>query len=60
MSLCPECLEDSKVLETRIDYRNWRVRRRVCVACGHRYWTYEIPLDQITIDEPAQAEVDDE
>ena len=40
---CPKCAQsDDKVVDSR-SIRNGEVvrRRRICVACGHRYTTYE-------------------
>lgn len=40
---CPACSnDDTKVLESRISHEGRAVRRRrKCLACGHRYTTYE-------------------
>jgi hypothetical protein len=42
--LCPECGEDSRVMETRPSYTRLR-RRRVCNGKGHKFSTVEVPLD---------------
>lgn len=66
MTMCPACGgDDTKVLDTRIDHRGWRMRRRACKDCGHRYWTSEIPTDQLTIEDPdpeppEEAQTEDE
>lgn len=61
MSLCPECNEDAtRVLETRINDRGWRMRRRLCEACRNRYWTLEIPEEQLTIEDPAPEQPDED
>ena len=50
--ICPKCategqLNDSVVLDSRRYYdrdnlaNTWVTRRRRCVACGHRFKTYE-------------------
>ena len=42
------CDEKSKVVETRAHENGvWIRRRRQCV-CGHRWWTSEIPEDNLT------------
>ncbi len=39
---CPNCGEDSKVIDTRTtDYGATVKRRRECVSCGKRFTTYE-------------------
>lgn len=39
---CPECIEPTKVIDSR-DHRDLNVirRRRECVECGYRFTTYE-------------------
>lgn len=54
MSLCTECGEDSIAIETRMDHRGWRRRRRVCKVCAHRFTTYEIPADSLTVDDTTE------
>lgn len=57
MSLCTECKSDAtRVLETRIDGRGWRWRRRVCKTCGCRFNTAEVPATELTIEEEATAD----
>lgn len=50
MSLCVACSHDTKVIDTRVDSRGWRWRRRVCLACGMRFNTYEVPDAQLTFE----------
>lgn len=40
---CPKCsFDDTKVLESRLSHEGRAVRRRrSCIACGHRFTTYE-------------------
>ena len=38
---CPNCGEATKVVDSRQD--KYIKRRRECLACGHRFNTYEIP-----------------
>lgn len=38
---CPSCGGDSYVTDTRLPRR-----RRVCVACQHRWTTYEVTLEE--------------
>ena len=54
MSLCPECAtRNSKVLDTRLDeQRGWLRRRRQCNECDARWATYEIPEQNLTINDP--------
>lgn len=52
MSLCPECRSESRVIDTRLDSRGWRWRRRVCNGCNERFNTYELPAVHLTITEP--------
>ena len=43
-----DCDGKSKVLETRVHENTvWIRRRRQCV-CGHRWWTVEVPEDNLT------------
>ena len=52
MSMCGECSSwGSKVKETRKDTRwGWRWRLRECVECGHRWSTYEVPAEALSVD----------
>lgn len=50
---CEKCGHfDSKVLETRADNRKGLTytflrRHRVCLGCGYRWYTYEVPASYI-------------
>jgi len=47
---CPECEHEyTKVKETRmvVEYTRWTKRRRVCLECGHQFWTVEIPMSDL-------------
>jgi len=50
---CPECTHTyTKVLETRIfleQYR-WTKRKRVCFNCNHRFFTLEMPVEDVNIE----------
>ena len=50
--MCGECSSwGSKVKETRKDTRwGWRWRLRECGECGHRWSTYEIPAEALSVD----------
>jgi transcriptional regulator NrdR family protein len=51
MSTCTECGKwGSKVLETRKLESGWLSRRRRC-ECGTVWWTYEIPVESVTINQ---------
>ena len=39
---CPKCSRDSKVVDSRMDASGFIWRRRECIACGHRWKTYEV------------------
>jgi transcriptional repressor NrdR len=53
MSLCPECsTRNSKVLDTRVIVNGWLRRRRQCNECDARWATYEIPEQNVTINDP--------
>lgn len=44
---CPECLNVSKVIDHRFSKSlNCYIRRRECVACGHRWNTRETIIDK--------------
>lgn len=44
---CPLCGSSRcRTIDTRIDKRGWRRRRRGC-ACGHKWSTLEMPEDEI-------------
>lgn len=52
MSTCAKCSEwGSKVLETRKMDNGWLSRRRRC-ECGNVWWTYEIPANNVTENNP--------
>jgi transcriptional regulator NrdR family protein len=38
---CPECQADTRVVDVRPFKRSVLRRRRECVDCGERFWTYE-------------------
>lgn len=47
---CPECEHEyTKVKETRmvVEYTRWTKRRRVCLECGHQFWTVEMPMSDL-------------
>lgn len=49
--MCVVCGEDgSRVLETRMGEDGWRRRRRLC-RCGEEYWTVEVPVVNLTVEE---------
>lgn len=49
--MCVACGEDeSRVLETRMGEEGWRRRRRLC-RCGEEYWTVEVPVVNLTVEE---------
>lgn len=51
MSVCIGCGEDgSRVLETRMWEDGWRRRRRLC-RCGEEFWTVEVPVVNLTVEE---------
>lgn len=52
MSQCPSCGSwQSKVKETRPDTRfGYRWRLRDCSECDHRWSTYEVPVDTLSIE----------
>jgi len=43
---CPSCGDEPGVRarHTRTDSNNTVIRRRHCTACGHRWYTAEIPI----------------
>lgn len=49
MSACPECREfNSKVLDTRKRLEDgWVHRQRLCLSCGERWETVEVPADDV-------------
>ena len=55
--MCPECKADSEVSETRERPYGIR-RRRKCKACGHRWSTVEIPVEEL--DKVSNASLDAE
>ena len=59
MTLCVACACETKVVDTRMDIRGWRWRRRVCLTCSMRFNTYEMPEDLLTFDEPDTAPEED-
>jgi transcriptional regulator NrdR family protein len=54
MSTCPECASwKTKTLATRKDTRyNWTWRRKECQRCGHKFQTYEIPVENVGLPDP--------
>lgn len=52
MSQCPSCASwHSKVKETRPDTRfGWRWRLRDCSQCDHRWSTYEVDAEGLSVD----------
>ena len=40
---CPNCLNTTKVKDSRLNLHNEIRRRRVCESCGYRFSTSEIP-----------------
>ena len=45
-SLCIKCGHDTVMIrDSRVNERNWRLRRRECMACKHRWSTYEVPVE---------------
>lgn len=54
---CPNCEHHyTKVLETRLvlEQTRWTKRKRVCFECDHRFFTLEMPADDVSIDDPAE------
>ena len=52
MSACPECGSwGSKVREARKDTRfGWKWRLRDCYDCEHRWSTYEVPAELLSVE----------
>lgn len=50
--MCPNCSSwRSRVLETRRDTRyGWKWRLRQCYECDHRWSTYEMPAEHVSVD----------
>jgi len=50
MSMCPSCGDwNTRTTATRRDTRyNWVWRRKQCNECGHKFETYEMPIDCVT------------
>lgn len=46
MILCPYCLGETGIKESRLREGNIVYRRRVCVKCGRPTETYELPKAQ--------------
>ena len=45
-SLCIACGHDTVMIrDSRVNSRNWRLRRRECMECKHRWSTYEVPVE---------------
>jgi hypothetical protein len=45
-SLCIVCGHDTVMIrDSRVNSRNWRWRRRECMACKHKWSTYEVPVE---------------
>ena len=57
---CTSC-EDSptKVLETRVTRFGWTKRKRECYSCGFRFFTIEIPREQLDMTEIEQRKDDE-
>jgi len=30
-----------------VEYTRWTKRRRVCLKCGHQFWTVEMPMSDL-------------
>lgn len=43
---CTTCYSDTKVIDSRIEEQGVR-RRRECLACGARFTTMEVTMDQL-------------
>jgi transcriptional repressor NrdR len=49
--ICPECGGSRTTIpNTRPVTNGWTYRRRECVDCKHRWNTYEIPEDELTME----------
>lgn len=53
MSACTDCSSwNSRVLESRRrPETGWQYRRRECVDCGTRWATYEVPAQDVLVDD---------
>jgi transcriptional regulator NrdR family protein len=52
MSQCTQCGSwQSQVKESRRDTRfGWKWRLRDCISCDNRWSTYEMPVENVTVD----------
>jgi transcriptional regulator NrdR family protein len=52
----------TKVLDTRIfqEQARWMKRRRKCIECGHIFFTLEMPVEDVNIEEPTTADDSDD
>jgi transcriptional regulator NrdR family protein len=51
---CANCNHDyTKVKETRVipEQPRWSKRRRLCLECGHQFWTIEMPAEDVVVSE---------
>ncbi len=47
---CPSCEHQfSGVTDSRGTSGGWQRRRRVCLSCGHRWTTMEVPTELVTV-----------
>lgn len=48
---CHNCQKKTEVEETRVIEENprWTKRRRVCRNCGYKFWTVEMPAEDVVI-----------
>lgn len=60
---CPNCEHTyTKVLETRVfvEQPRWTRRQRVCFNCQQRFFTMEMPMEDVTLEtdtpDPSQSD----
>jgi transcriptional regulator NrdR family protein len=44
---------DTRIFETRPE---WTKRRRRCPECGHIFFTLELPVDDLVLEEPTTSD----
>jgi transcriptional regulator NrdR family protein len=49
---CPECGTKAEVIDSRVNHLSFVRRRRRCTneKCGHRYTTFEVPAEFMTVE----------
>jgi transcriptional regulator NrdR family protein len=56
---CPNCEHDyTKVKETRVmlEQPRWSKRRRHCLNCDNQFWTVELPVEDLSMEESNEEE----